>query len=299
MAGRGGNSPTPRAREYLEGQAQNRQARLDRQNAADSGTRRDNADRAARDASRAARSEAARERETARRTNVPATQSGGSGPPANTGGRSVVPAGGERLPATGGSAGVPAASSGSRMPELRLPAGSAGAAARGAGYIARAANPALGAASILMPTQAGSGSITGNPELAAIEGVNANDVQPLPYPPPPPPEERRPDTSIDRGNDPVEPHTVIRAAGTPARRAAPRATSRMSEADELNQMSLDAIRGQPARDDPRDRNIRRAMGMAKGGKVECYAKGGAVGGAKGASRHDGMAKTGRTKCKFF
>ena len=71
----------------------------------------------------------------------------------------------------------------------------------------------------------------------------------------------------------------------------------MSEADELNEMSLRAARGEPAEGrDPREATVRRAMGMKKGGMVgkkECYASGGAVGKSR-----DGVAVRGKTKGRF-
>lgn len=285
MAGRGGNSPQgARKREYMETARENREERLRRQNATDNERRADNAAASRREAERAERAEAARERERQRRTNVPAVTGtrevtapgGGGGSSTPTGSRAMVPSGGS-VPATSGAGAI--ASQADSMPPLRPGTSTLAGIAGGAARAAARMNPAASLVGSLAGTPVARATLPGQSYGMPTGAIESSAPEPAP---------RREE----------EPETLVRAPSRPAPRRAPRrAASDDGEADKLNEMSLRAIRREPASDDPRDRNIRRAMGMKKGGAVgkECYAKGGAV----GKSRGDGCVKTGRTKARFI
>lgn len=252
------------------------------------------------------------------------TQAGGSGPPAITGGRAVVPAEPPRPPAVrtenlpvprreGAVApqavidgdpprqmrDVPNRATQAALPAPETPAAPPSAANRAGritGQVLRRAAPVAAAASmahdVLAPTQVADATLPEGQRYGGQrpddEGVADNAAKPpaeevgeertIPAPPPAPPGER--------------PARRARGGSSgPARRG-------RSEADELNELSLRAIRGEPASTtDPRDANIRRRMataGLRKGGGVgkECYASGGAIG------SRDGIAKSGKTRGRF-
>jgi hypothetical protein len=247
---------------------------------------------------------------------VPATQTGGSGPPA------VPPASRVMAPAADpGRAVVPRtegalvrqpimdATAGPAMrdvPNVRVPPAALEGppapartglrqAASALGRFGRVAGP-LGIAGAVAADMA-----EGDPETSAGARRIADMIESRNAPHGMRSEAVERETNPDAPADPVSVTYAVEAEA-PRRRPRTRGGStgrpRRSEADELNELSLRAIRGEPQGSDPREATIRRRMaelsgGMNKGGPVkEKYSKGGGI-------RGGGKEVRGRTKGRFI